>query len=182
MKPYTITIASPAAAALLQQFVEALPKDSADWPTEMAQHCAKYSVTHPQLSEITAHRVLLARISRIFAASVELGVDITIDDNEGYMEDYKEVSKALAHDLSVAHLKESRGDIMRMMGHDAEDFEDFRQKALTDPDCPKEVRAILADLGDVPVPEGAKLSDALLDDLASEGKTVIQFPKGRKDN
>lgn len=181
MKPFTITIASDAALELFKQFSEMLPSDGDKWAQSMRKSCEKLKVEHDRIDDVTAHRQQIAIMARKVAASVELGADIVLDDNRGYMPDYEAVSEEIAGALADASMADGKDAVMRMMGIDEDQFDEYVARALDDPDCPEAVKMMLGGKRGSPSSTG-DISSTTLDELSKEGKNVVKFPTGRKDN
>ena len=180
MKPFTITIASDAALELFKQFSEMLPSDGDKWAKSMRKSCDKLKVEHERLDDVTAHRQQIAIIARKVSASIELRADIVLDDNTDYMPDYEAVSEEIAGALADASMADGKDAVMRMMGIDEDQYDAFAAHAMDDPNCPESIKKMLGKKGS-PSPTGDISSDTL-DALSKEGKNVITFPTGRKDN
>lgn len=179
MKPFTITIGSPAAASLFEQFIEATTHPNPEkWIKEIETACAKQGVEHPLLNELTQHRKLMIALSKRAQAGIQLGVDITIDDNAGFMENYEEVADELHATLKEIHLEQARKELLGKVS--PSQLNEFLDMATKDPDCPPELLDMIKELR-VEDADGGVGSD-VLDELAKEGKNVVKFPTGRKDN
>lgn len=182
-KPFTITIASAVGLELMQQFLEAVPQDGEKWAAGLKRDCDDLGVECAELDALLDHRRAIARSARKMCASIELGVDVVLDDDDGYMPEATKLTKELAVQLSIAHGKNEKDKIAKAIGMTPEQIDEMSRDILGEADIPPDMRAIIEGVIGGGSESSAEISKGTLDELSSEGKTVIPFPTGgRKDN